>query len=34
VVLTELNPTYDPGGTQVARYVETGTRSLGTALRS
>jgi arginase len=34
VVLTELNPTYDPGGAQVARYVETVTRSLGTALRS
>ena len=33
VVLTELNPTYDPGGTQVGRYVETVTRSLGTALR-
>jgi arginase len=34
VVLTEVNPTYDPGGTQTARYVETVTRSLGTALRS
>jgi arginase len=34
VVLTELNPTYDPGGTQVGRYVETVTRSLGIALRS
>jgi arginase len=34
VVLTELNPTYDPGGAQVGRYVETVTRSLGIALRS
>ena len=34
VVLTEVNPTYDPGGTQTARYAETVTRSLGTALRS
>lgn len=34
VVLTEVNPTYDPGGAQTARYVETVTRSLGTALRS
>ena len=33
VVLTEVNPTYDPAGMQVARYVETVTRALGAALR-
>jgi len=33
VVLTEVNPTHDPEGTQVARYVETVTRALGAALR-
>jgi arginase len=33
VVLTEVNPTHDPAGTQIARYVETVTRNLGAALR-
>jgi len=33
VVLTEVNPTHDPEGTQTARYVETVTRALGAALR-
>ena len=33
VVLTEVNPTYDPAGVQVARYVETVTRALGDTLR-
>jgi len=33
VVLTEVNPTHDPAGTQTARYVETVTRALGAALR-
>jgi arginase len=33
VVLTEVNPTYDPGGMQIARYVETVTRALVTGLR-
>lgn len=28
-----MNPTYDPAGTQIARYVETVTRNLGAALR-
>jgi arginase len=34
VALTEVNPTYDPAGTQVARYVETVTRALGAGLIS
>jgi arginase len=33
LVLTEVNPTYDPSGAQIARYVETVTRALGDALR-
>jgi arginase len=34
VVLTEVNPTHDPAGTQIARYVETVTRALGAGLRA
>jgi arginase len=34
VVLTEVNPTYDPGGTQLSRYVETVTHAIGVGLRS
>jgi arginase len=34
LVLTEVNPTHDPSGAQIARYVETVTRALGDALRS
>ena len=32
VVLTEVNPTHDPAGTQTARYVETVTHALALAL--
>ena len=34
VVLTEVNPTYDPGGAQVGRYVDTVTRALAAGLQS
>ena len=34
VVLTEVNPTYDPGGEQLQRYVDTVASALGAGLRS
>jgi arginase len=33
IVLTEVNPTYDPGGVQLDRYVEAVSSALGGALR-
>jgi arginase len=34
VVLTEVNPTHDPAGVQVQRYVDTVTAAIGAGLRS
>jgi arginase len=34
VVLTEMNPTHDPAGVQVQRYVDTVTAAIGAGLRS
>jgi hypothetical protein len=32
--LTEVNPTHDPAGVQVQRYVDTVTAAIGAGLRS
>ncbi len=32
LILTEVNPTHDPGGTQLGRYIRTVTQALARSL--